>query len=80
MTVLRNGCTSICVNFSISKCLGDYCVVGESEWICTKLCAGCRNCALIAPDTFEIEEDFGRARAHCQSGCAPRTQEAIDTW
>ncbi|KAL5716371.1 hypothetical protein ACHQM5_018078 [Ranunculus cassubicifolius] len=31
-------------------------------------CIGCKNCANVAPTVFEIEEDFGRARVHCQSG------------
>ena len=45
-----------------------------------KLCAGCKNCANVAPDTFQIEDEFGRARVHCQLGNVRLAQEAIDTW
>ncbi|KAG0553693.1 hypothetical protein KC19_12G031600 [Ceratodon purpureus] len=42
-------------------------------------CIGCKNCANVAPDTFEIEDEFGRARVHCQLGNVRLAQEAIDT-
>ncbi|XP_010246441.1 PREDICTED: uncharacterized protein LOC104589728 [Nelumbo nucifera] len=42
-------------------------------------CIGCKNCANIAPDVFEIEEDFGRARVCSQSGNPELVQEAIDS-
>uniref|UniRef100_A0A0D6R8N4 J domain-containing protein n=1 Tax=Araucaria cunninghamii TaxID=56994 RepID=A0A0D6R8N4_ARACU len=42
-------------------------------------CIGCKNCASIAPDIFNIEEDFGRARAVCQSGNPDFVQQAIDS-
>lgn len=55
--------------------------VGGSVWMDrAKLCAGCKNCANVAPDTFEIEDEFGRARVHCQLGSVGRAQEAIETW
>lgn len=41
---------------------------------------GCKNCANVACDVFAIEEDFGRARAHSQSGNLELVQQAIDTW
>ncbi|ONK68283.1 uncharacterized protein A4U43_C05F9640 [Asparagus officinalis] len=42
-------------------------------------CIGCKNCANVAPDVFNIEEDFGRARVCSQSGNPALVQEAIDT-
>ncbi|KAJ4806810.1 Chaperone protein dnaJ [Rhynchospora pubera] len=42
-------------------------------------CIGCKNCANICPDAFQIEEDFGRARVHCQSGNPNLIQEAIES-
>ncbi|KAJ6830979.1 putative protein CAJ1 [Iris pallida] len=42
-------------------------------------CIGCKNCANVAPDVFQIEEDFGRARVCSQSGNPALIQEAIDT-
>ncbi|KAL5707484.1 hypothetical protein ACHQM5_018382 [Ranunculus cassubicifolius] len=40
---------------------------------------GCKNCANVAPTVFEIEEDFGRARVHCQSGYSDIVQQAIES-
>ncbi|CAK9198587.1 unnamed protein product [Sphagnum troendelagicum] len=42
-------------------------------------CIGCKNCANTAPDTFTIEEDFGRARVVSQSGNPAQAQLAIET-
>lgn len=42
-------------------------------------CIGCKNCANVAPEVFAIEEDFGRARACCQSGNPDLVQQAIDS-
>ncbi|KAM7495023.1 hypothetical protein LguiB_029632 [Lonicera macranthoides] len=42
-------------------------------------CIGCKNCANVAPEVFGIEEDFGRARANCQSGNPDLVQQAIDS-
>ncbi|XP_074276052.1 uncharacterized protein LOC141599827 isoform X2 [Silene latifolia] len=42
-------------------------------------CIGCKNCANVAPDVFQIEEDYGRARAYKQCGYADLVQQAIDT-
>lgn len=42
-------------------------------------CIGCKNCANTAPDTFEIEDEYGRARVFCQLGDVRAAQEAIDT-
>lgn len=42
-------------------------------------CIGCKNCANVCSDVFSIEEDFGRARACCQSGNPDLVQQAIDS-
>lgn len=43
-------------------------------------CIGCRNCNNVAPRTFEMEDDWGRARAMYQEADTPaKLQEAIDT-
>uniref|UniRef100_A0A1D1YAS5 Chaperone protein dnaJ 10 n=1 Tax=Anthurium amnicola TaxID=1678845 RepID=A0A1D1YAS5_9ARAE len=42
-------------------------------------CIGCKNCANVASDVFQIEEDFGRARVFCQSGNPNLVQQAIDS-
>lgn len=42
-------------------------------------CIGCKNCANTAPKVFEIEEEFGRARAVSQCGRASAVQQAIET-
>ncbi|KAF3322018.1 Chaperone protein DnaJ [Carex littledalei] len=42
-------------------------------------CIGCKNCANICGDVFQIEDDFGRARVHCQSGNPNLIQEAIES-
>jgi ferredoxin len=43
-------------------------------------CIGCRHCALVARNTFYIEEGYGRSRVFRQDGDAPEVvQEAIDT-
>ncbi|XVF14556.1 hypothetical protein REPUB_Repub09cG0071600 [Reevesia pubescens] len=42
-------------------------------------CIGCKNCANVASDVFRIEEDFGRARVHCQCGNPELVQQAIDS-
>ncbi|XP_010506112.1 PREDICTED: uncharacterized protein LOC104782785 isoform X1 [Camelina sativa] len=42
-------------------------------------CIGCKNCANVAPDIFEIEEDFGRARACNQRGNPDLIQLAVET-
>ncbi|KAH7366256.1 hypothetical protein KP509_18G070000 [Ceratopteris richardii] len=42
-------------------------------------CIGCKNCANTAPKVFQIEEDFGRARAVSQCGRASVVQQAIET-
>lgn len=43
-------------------------------------CIGCRNCNNVCPMTFEMEEEYGRARVYRQ-GVDPldKIQEAIDT-
>jgi ferredoxin len=43
-------------------------------------CIGCRHCALVARNTFFIEEGYGRSRVFRQDGDAEAVvQEAIDT-
>ncbi|XP_077226732.1 DNAJ heat shock N-terminal domain-containing protein isoform X2 [Tasmannia lanceolata] len=42
-------------------------------------CIGCKNCANLAPNVFQIEEDFGRARVCSQSGKPELVQQAIDS-
>ncbi len=43
-------------------------------------CIGCRHCALVARNTFFIEEGYGRSRAFRQDGDVEEViQEAIDT-
>lgn len=42
-------------------------------------CIGCKNCANVAPNVFEIEEDFGRARAYKQCGKCDLVQQAIES-
>ncbi|TVU20496.1 hypothetical protein EJB05_36707 [Eragrostis curvula] len=42
-------------------------------------CIGCKNCANICPDVFQIEEDFGRSRVYSQSGNTELIQDAIDS-
>uniref|UniRef100_A0ACD5T891 Uncharacterized protein n=1 Tax=Avena sativa TaxID=4498 RepID=A0ACD5T891_AVESA len=42
-------------------------------------CIGCKICANVCPNVFEIEEDFGRSRAYSQTGCAEIIQDAIDS-
>ncbi|KAL8461091.1 hypothetical protein ACS0TY_031729 [Phlomoides rotata] len=42
-------------------------------------CIGCKNCANVCSSVFAIEEDFGRARAYCQSGTIDNIQQAVDS-
>ncbi|XP_043689704.1 chaperone protein dnaJ C76, chloroplastic isoform X1 [Telopea speciosissima] len=42
-------------------------------------CIGCKNCANVAPDVFQIEDDFGRARVYSQSRNPELVQQAIDS-
>jgi ferredoxin len=43
-------------------------------------CIGCRHCALVARNTFFIEDGYGRSRVFRQDGDAEEiVQEAIDT-
>jgi ferredoxin len=43
-------------------------------------CIGCRHCALVARNTFFIEEGYGRSRVFRQDGDPDEiVQEAIDT-
>ncbi|XP_047044737.1 chaperone protein dnaJ C76, chloroplastic-like isoform X1 [Lolium rigidum] len=42
-------------------------------------CIGCKICANVCPNVFEIEEDFGRSRV-CSQTCSPDLiQDAIDS-
>ena len=43
-------------------------------------CIGCKHCAHVAPNTFYIEDDYGRSRAFQQDGDSEELiQEAIET-
>lgn len=43
-------------------------------------CIGCRNCVAVSPQTFAMEDEFGRARAEKQGvDTQGKLQEAIDT-
>lgn len=43
-------------------------------------CIGCKHCAHVAPNTFFIEQDYGRSRVFNQDGDQESVvQEAIDT-
>ncbi len=43
-------------------------------------CIGCRNCVAVSPQTFAMEDEFGRARAEKQGvDSQANLQEAIDT-
>ncbi len=43
-------------------------------------CIGCRHCALVARNTFYIEEGYGRSRVFRQDGDSEEIiQEAVDT-
>lgn len=43
-------------------------------------CIGCKNCVHVAPNTFYIENDYGRSRVYNQDGDTEEiVQEAIDT-
>lgn len=42
-------------------------------------CIGCKNCANVAPNVFQIEEDFGRARVYNQCGNSDLVQVAIES-
>ncbi|MGI0482372.1 ferredoxin [Geminocystis sp. CENA526] len=43
-------------------------------------CIGCKNCVHVAPNTFYIEDNYGRSRVYNQDGDTEEiVQEAIDT-
>ncbi|WP_069792081.1 ferredoxin [Cyanobacterium sp. IPPAS B-1200] len=43
-------------------------------------CIGCKNCVHVAPNTFYIEDNFGRSRVYNQNGDEEDiVQEAMDT-
>lgn len=44
------------------------------------VCIGCKHCAHVAPNTFFIEDNYGRSRVMSQDGDTEAlVQEAIDT-
>ena len=50
------------------------------SYVDEQACVGCYNCAVIAPATFFMEENYGSARVFHQHGDADETiEEAIDT-
>lgn len=61
---------------SVTNCKAVLCnlIVLRNSW------TGCKNCANVACDVFEIEEDFGRARVYSQFGNPDLVQQAIDSW
>ena len=50
------------------------------HYLCGCTATGCKNCANICPNVFQIEEDFGRSRVYSQSGSTELIQDAIDSW
>ncbi|EYU37338.1 hypothetical protein ABFS82_13G037800 [Erythranthe guttata] len=42
-------------------------------------CIGCKNCANVCSKVFDIEEDFGRARAYSQPGIIDSVQQAVES-
>lgn len=55
---------------------------GETEAVFVDECActGCRRCVDVAPETFALEEDWGRARVHTQWGnTRSSVAEAVET-
>ena len=54
--------------------------VAQLIYLCGCTAAGCKNCANICPNVFQIEEDFGRSRVYSQSGSTELIQDAIDSW
>lgn len=52
----------------------------EGTFVDETTCIGCRMCNNIAPNTFTIESDYGRARVFCQWGNdRDKIQDAIDS-
>lgn len=54
---------------------------GENRgaWVDEVHCIGCTNCAHTAPETFAMEEDYGRARVFAQWGNnADEIEEAVE--
>ncbi|BFI23703.1 ferredoxin [Marchantia polymorpha subsp. ruderalis] len=69
-----NGYTLTAINpFRDSSAERDHAFVDEFT------CIGCKNCAHTAPDTFDIEEEFGRARVIAQTGNPVMIERAIQT-
>jgi len=55
---------------------------GETDAVFVDECActGCRRCVDVAPETFGLEDEWGRARVHTQWGNARTSvEEAVDT-
>ena len=52
----------------------------KAVWVDEAVCIGCRYCAHVAANTFQVEPRWGRSRAIRQDGdSTERIQEAIDT-
>lgn len=52
----------------------------KGAYVDESTCIGCKNCAHVAPNTFYIEPDHGRARVFNQDGDSEElVEEAIDT-
>ncbi len=52
----------------------------QGAYVDEVICIGCKHCAHVAPNTFYIEDDYGRSRVYNQDGDGQEiVQEAIDT-
>ncbi|KAK9818468.1 hypothetical protein WJX74_007017 [Apatococcus lobatus] len=52
----------------------------DQVFVDEQTCIGCRNCVAVSPQTFAMEDEFGRARAEKQGvDTQANLQEAIDT-
>lgn len=52
----------------------------NAVYVDESICIGCKHCAHVAPNTFFMEENYGRSRVMSQDGDTEAlVQEAIDT-
>jgi len=60
------------------------CLGGElrekAVWVDNEICIGCQYCVHVAPNTFIVEEEYGKSKAVRQDGDSIELiREAIDT-